>query len=60
MATDVAWNRCLLCAERSLIFPLKCPKNQNSSTAAQALAKYENLHDNLHKLWDAGLQVDVQ
>ena len=26
----------------------------NGSTLEQSLAKYENLHDNFHKLWDAG------
>ena len=60
MAADIDWNLCLFCQEPTVRGDnLKCPRSA-LGTARQKLEPYERIHENLHKLWQAGLSPDVK
>ena len=51
------WSRCIICQKAPRTGVLTNTKKEKGSTDAINLAKFENLYENLHKLWDAGLEL---
>ena len=57
MEDDVNWQKCIICQKSPRTGVLTNPKNEKGKSDAENLAKFQNLHNNLHKLWNAGLSL---
>ena len=53
----VNWQRCIICQKAPVRGVLKNTKNEKGKSDEEHLEKFKNLHNNLHRLWNAGVPL---